>query len=389
MQITGRAVLVFEITGSVSALGTVYFFSYIPQLLLSQFAGVFADRYDRRRLLMRVQFLAAIGALVLGVLADTGTATLLNVCAASFALGACQAVQAPTANALISALVPRSALASAVTIQSATGNVSRILGPTLAAAVIPLFGVEALFYGNALSFVVIIGAWAATPVETLVAPVRARTFPAIAEGFRTVRQSPDLWAPIVLLAVISGVGLVYQPLGVAFTTDDLAGGDSDQGASLFGLLQAALGVGAVVGILVTSSVARRRPADALLFSTIAFSVALILLGATTITWVVLVVAVVLGGCHFAQTTVAMNLVQHQVPEALRGRVMAIHMLAFVGTFPVTSWIAGVIADVVGVRQTMVGAGAVCLAFALYALRWRPHIRMDGPPDLIPPLGEHG
>ena len=201
---------------------------------------------------------------------------------------------------------------------------------------------------------------------------------AVVEGVRAVRRAPDLWVPIVMLAFISAVGLVYQPLGVAFTTDDLSGGDADRGAFLFGLMQGALGAGAVVGVLAIDGFTRRRPGDALLFSSIGFSVALVLLGATDQTPIALGLSVVLGGFHFAQSTVAMNLVQHQVPEHLRGRVMGLHMVAFVGFFPITSWISGQVAGAIGTRATLSAAGVACLVFSLYALRWRPHVRIDGP-----------
>ena len=270
------------------------------------------------------------------------------------------------------------ALASAVSIQSATSNTTRIFGPLLAAGIIHVVGVAWLFYINAVSFVVIIFAWAATPVAHVAAKTAQRTLPAIVEGFRVVRRAPDLLVPIVMLAFLSGIGLVYQPLGVAFATDDLANGNEDLGSTLFGLFQGALGFGAVVGVLAIAKIAQRRPDDALMYTSIGFSVALVGLGATDVVAVVFVAAVLLGGFHFAQATVAMNLIQHQVRDEHRGRVMGIHMLAFVGIFPITSWIAGTIAEHVGARPTLVGAGLLCLVFSIWSLRWRHHVRIDGP-----------
>lgn len=249
MQNTGRAYLVYDITGSPAALGTIFFFTYVPQLLFSLFGGLLADRYDRRRLLLVVQSCLLGSALGMGALAQSGAATIVNVAAVSFVTGMLLAAQMPVTNALVPALVRRADLSSAVSLNAASNSAARIVGPLLVGVVVPVWGVAWLFWLNALSMPLLLLAWLRTPVT-----VRARTgdravFAAVADGIRYARSTPAVAVPIAVVAVLSGVGLVYQPLAVVYATDVLADGDDERGATLFGLLQAALGAGSVLGVL--------------------------------------------------------------------------------------------------------------------------------------------
>lgn len=378
MLVTARAVLVFDITGSTAALGLIYFFTFIPALVLGPFSGVVADRYDRRHILIGTQIIRAVGSFALGVLAATDTATLLNLAVISLALGSVQTFNGPAANALMPALVDREALTSAVTLNSVLQNASRIVGPLLAAAMIPTLGLESLFYANALAAVVIVVAWALTPAKARVGAVVESAVKSFGRGLRLVSRAPDLWVPILMVAVLSFFGLIYQPLSVALVTDTLADGDADRGAALYGIFQSTVGVGAVIGVVGTGRTTTRWPANSLMFTAVAFSLSLMLLGLTDLIGVALVAALLIGAFHFAQLTIAMNLVQHQVSEAYRGRAMSIYALAFVGLFPFSSFISGALASQIGVGTTLLAGGVVCLIFSLYALRWRKYVHMDGP-----------
>ena len=383
LQITGRAYLAYEITGSTSALGAVYFFSYIPQLVLAPHAGVLADRFDRRRMLVVVQLLLVGGALAMGVLAATETATVVNVSAVSLAIGIVQVLIGPVSQAVIPALVPTEDLSSAIALESANVSATRIVGPLLAGLLIPTVGVAWTFYGNAVASAALVVMWARTPLPAHVPVALGETaLQSIRAAVRFVRRTPEVGRPMVVVAFLSAVGLVYQPLAVAFATDVLAAGDSDTGAGYYGVLQAALGVGSVVGILGFAGMGRRFPGRALVVTMAGFSVLLVAFGLTTSFAAALVAFVGVGAFHFANSTLALDLVQHGTPDGMRGRVLSLHGMAWVGLFPFTSAVGGAAADAFGLRATLVWAGVACAAFTILYGR-RAHAAAELRPQPVP------
>lgn len=372
MQITGRAVLIFQVTGSTSALGAIYFFSYIPQLLFSQLAGIAADRFDRRRLLIAGQSLAALGAFAMGVLAITDTATVLTVGIVSFLIGAVMALLGPVGQAIMPSLVPRSHLSSAISISSASSSGARIVGPLLAGAMIPLTGVEWLFWVNAIALAALVSVWVMTPLDPQPRATERKTIEALGTAIRFVKTTRPVLVPIVALAFISAVGLVYQPLGIAYAEDILANGDEDLGSRYYGIVQAAIGIGSVIGILLLAR-STARTSRTFIVTAVGFSASLAALGMTDQFAIALLLSAAIGAFQFANATLVLNIVQHATPEVLRGRVMSIHMVAWIGLFPVTSWISGVIADRIGVMATLSGAGIACLAFCTTLARWLPAV----------------
>ncbi len=373
MQITGRAFLVYDITGSTSALGTIYLASYLPQLVLGPYAGAIVDRYDRRRTVLIGTSLLVVTSTVTGLLAATGTATLLTLSLVSLATGTLQTVTQTASMALMPALVDRDDLSSAVSMNAVTGSGTRVVGPLLAGALIPLLGVAWLFWLNALSLLPVLLVWSRTSVPPLVEQGSEGT--GVLEGLRFARRTPALAVSLPLLTVLSAIGMVYQPLGVAYTTAVLAHDDKTLGATYFGLFQGAIGVGALIGILAVGSLSERRPAALLLGTGAVFSVALVGLGLATTLPAALVIGVVLGGCQFANSNLTLALAQHHAPEELRGRVMSLAMVAFVGVLPLSSFVLGRVATAVGTQETFVLCGVVCMAAVLLALRWRATIRL--------------
>lgn len=377
LQITGRAFLVYDLTGSTSALGTIYLVSYGPQLFLAPYGGAIADRYDRRRTVLVGTWLLVACSVATGALAATGTATLLTLSAVSLVNGSVQTLTQTASMALLPSLVGREDVSSAVSLQAVTSSATRVVGPLLAGALIGYVGPEWLFYLNALSLLPVLLAWSRTRVPPTVAGPPGRG--AVLEGLRFTRRTPELAVPLALLAVLSAVGLVYQSLGVAYTTSVLADGDTTLGGTYFGLLQGAIGAGSLVAILALTSLGERRPSGVLLGTAGAFSIGLVALGLAGSLTTALAVAVVMGGCGFAHSNLTLALAQHHAPEELRGRVMALSLVAFIGIFPFSSYLLGWVASAVGTQQTFVGCGLVCLAATAVAVRWRTAIRL--------PLGE--
>lgn len=372
MQITGRAFLVYDITGSTSALGTIYLVSYGPQLFLAPYAGAIADRYDRRRTVVVGTWVLVATSVATGLLVVTGTADLLTLSAVSLVSGAVQTITQTASLALLPTLVEKDDLSSAVSLQAITSSATRVVGPLIAGALIPVVGVEWLFYLNALSLLPVIVAWMRTVVPST-EPIEGGTIAAVLEGLRFTRSTPAIGVPLALLTVLSAIGLVYQPLGVAYATAVLADGDRTLGGTYFGLLQGAIGVGAIVGILLLTSLSERRPAAVLVGTGAAFSIALSGLGLTASLPVALAIGLLIGACQFANSNLTLALAQHHAPDAMRGRVMSLSLVAFVGVFPFSSFGLGRLASGIGTQATFVGCGVVCLAASLVTLRWRRDI----------------
>ncbi|MDQ1434616.1 MAG: hypothetical protein QOF59_1432 [Actinomycetota bacterium] len=374
MQIVARASLAYDLTHQASSVGWIYFATYMPQLLLSMWGGVLADRFDRRRLLVGCQVAQMAGALVLGVLAATGTASLVNIAALSFVIGIANALNIPAAQALQPAVVSRASLSSAITLSTAGNSIARVLGPVLSSIVINGLGLRWAFWLNAASFLAVIFAWVLTrvPRQPRLAG-EVRSWEAMQQAMRYVRNDPRVWVPIVVSTFISSVGIVYQPLMLPFANRVLSHGSDHLGNARIGPLQAAIGLGAFVGILGLAGAGRRRPGFTLVVSAIAFSITLITLGRTSSYFVALAICFAMGAAQFANITVAINLVQHDVPEIMRGRVMSIQMMGLIGLVPIASLAGGTIADHVGIPATISGAGALCLVFSVWALRWQRHV----------------
>jgi MFS family permease len=373
LQITGRAYLIYHVTGSTTSLGTIYFLSYIPQLLLSQFGGVVADRFDRRRVLMTGELLMGIGAVLMAILAATDTATVLTVGALSVVLGAVATLTLPAQVALVPALVPRDELTSAMSLTGATQATTRVVGPLLSGALIPLIGVSWLFALNAASFLVILGVWAVTKVAPNPPMAEKGTFGAIAAGAKWVRDTPAVGVIVLTTFVVAGIGQVYQPLAVAFCTKVLAHGNDDRGATYYGLFQAAIGVGSAIGILSLATLARRQPRRALVISALGCAVSLFSLGLARNLPLAMVAALGIGVFQFALTTLSLTLIQHMAPEEMRGRVVSIHSVAFVGPLPLIGLAGGALASVIGLPNTLLGFGAFCLLYCIPFLRLARHL----------------
>jgi len=375
MQIVGRSFLAYQLTGKAESVGLVYFATYLPQLLFSVWGGVLADRLNRRRLLIVTQIAQALGAAGFGVLAATGTATVANIAGLSFVLGIGFMLAIPAAQALAPTVVPRSALTSAINLGTTTNSITRVFGPLLASLVIAGAGVEWVFWANAASFLAVIVAWLVTPVPPQPAMEEERSLDAIGAAVRYVRRTPAVAVPIGATSFLMVVGLVYQPLAIVYATRVLADGAKDLGQTYYGWSQAGVGVGAAIGILAFAGAGRRRPAATFVATAIAFSAALTALGLTSTFAVAMAILVMIGAFHFANLALAINLVQHEVPEVMRGRVMSIHMTGLVGVVPITALVSSLVADQVGIRATFTGAGLICVVFSLLLLRWSRHIRV--------------
>ena len=376
-QITGRGVLVYQATGSTTSVGSVYLATYLPQLVLLPVAGLLADRFDRRRFLMATSATQVCAAAVLALVATHRPLAMAAVYAVSFVQGTAQTLAAPTGLAMQPSLVPREAVASAVTVSIAVTNVARVFGPLLAGVVIATIGIAWVFAIASVSYLAVLVTWIVTKVAPSTHTNAERTSPStLLAGAAYVRARPALWVPVALLSALSGFGLVYQPLGVAFATHVLEHGHAKAGTRVFTEMQAAIGLGAAIGVAATSRLVR-RPLVGLVSTGVTFSVALFAFGLAPSPAFAVGVAFVLGAAHYANSNMVLVLVQSAVPDALRGRVMAVALFAWVGTIPVSSQVFGGVASAVGTRATFVGCSLVCLLATLAVLLRRGALPASG------------
>lgn len=359
MQRIGQDWLVLELTGSAFALGISMVCQFLPVLVGGVWGGVVVDRVDTRRLLMVTQAAQALLAAALATFALTGTASLPIVYGLAFGLGVVTVFDNPARHTFIAELVSEENIVNAQALSSLVNNAGRLIGPALAGGLIVLVGVGVTFMINAVSFVaVMIALWLMdvgalrrrTPVPR--APGQARA------GLLYVWRNPQLRLAILLVAVVSVFGQNFRVV-FPILASDVFGGD----ARIYGWLTAALGLGAVAGGFASAAAVSVTPRRIVLACG-AFGVATLGIAAAPVLAVALAAVVALGVTNMIFNTLARTLMQLGATPEMRGRVMAIHGLVFLGGTPVGGPLVGLLCEVWGARVGMLVSGLACLAGAL-------------------------
>ncbi len=360
MQRVAQDWLVLELTNSGTALGVVTALQFAPSILLGLWGGVLADRLDKRKLLFVTQSGLALVALLLGLLDVTGVVAYWHVLLLAFALGVISAVDMPVRQAFVVEMVGRDELTNAVAINSTTFNSARIIGPAIAGITITAVGTGWAFLANALSSVAVLAGLAAMRTAELhpSKPV-VRAKGQLREGFRYVRGRPDLMLTMVLIFVVGTFGLNFQ-----ITCALMAKQVFHHGASGYGLLSTALAVGAFGGAVVATRRTKRPTALFLLVTAGAFGLAEVVAGVMPNFGWTAVALVPTGLAMLAVTTAANSHIQLGVAPTMRGRVMALYLVCFMGGTPLGAPLIGWLAEVAGPRWGLVGGGLVCLLSAL-------------------------
>jgi MFS family permease len=356
MQRVAQDWLVLNLThNSGTALGLITGLQFAP-MLFSLWGGAVADRYSKRRILMVTQALMGGLALVLGVLALTGAVRIWQVYLLAFALGMITVVDNPTRQAFAVEMVGTDDMANAIALNSAVFNLARIAGPAIAGLVIAALGTPAAFLVNAASFgAVLIGLKLMRPGE-LHRVARAPRAPGqLREALSYVRARPRLWMTLILIFFVSTFGMNFQ-----VTNALMSRAVFHTGAGAFGLASAVFAVGALGGALIAAR--RRRPTLTLLVATaLAFSVFEVFSGLMPdfITFTLMLIPT--GLALLTLTTAANSTMQLGTTGSMRGRVMGLYMLVFLGGTPIGSPLAGWVAEVFGPRMVLVSGGLISLA----------------------------
>ncbi|GAB2469991.1 MFS transporter [Jatrophihabitans fulvus] len=356
MQRVAQDWLVLELTNSGTALGVVTALQFGPQLLLGLWGGVLADRYDKRRMLLGTQTALAMVALLLGLLDVTGVVTYWHVLVLAGLLGVVTAIDTPVRQSFVVEMVGKRELTNAVAINSTIFNAGRVLGPAIAGAMITAVGTGWAFLVNAASSAAVLAALAAMRAAELhPAPVVARAGGQLREGLAYVRGRRDLVLTMVLIFVIGTFGLNF-----AITCALMAKQVFHEGARGYGLLSTALALGACAGAIVATRRTRRPSALFLLTAAGAFSVFEVLAGVMPSFWLTFALLVPTGLAMLSVTTAANSHVQLGVAPTMRGRVMSLYLVCFLGGTPFGAPVVGWVAGAAGPRWGLVGGGLICL-----------------------------
>ena len=376
LQTVAQAWLVLELSSSGSALGVTVALQTVPVLVIGAWTGSVADAVDKRKLLLGTQALQGLLALVLGVLALTGAARLWMVWTLALGLGVARAFDTPTRQAFVSELVSGDALARAIGINSTVVSAARMVGPAAAGAIIALVGVGTCFLINAASFLGPLCALAGMDPSRLNRPeaLTARPEHAVRAGLSYVRGHREVLVPLLMMAIVGTLAFEFQ-----VTIPLMARSAFHLDAAGFGLLYAAMGVGAVVaGVTLAGRIPGR--VRTLAIAAAAFGVALAAAAAAPGPASAAVCLALAGAASVVYSSTTNATLQIRADPTMRGRVVALYVMAFMGSTAIGGPLVGVIGEVVGPRASLATGAVGCVAAVLLALAYA-HRRPGALPEL--------
>ena len=364
--------LVYRLTGSALLLGVVGFCGQIPTLLLSPVAGVLVDRHDRHRILVITQVLSALQSLALALLALPGIITVREILFLQVVQGVINAFDTPARQSFIVDMIEdRADLPNAIALNSSMVNGSRIIGPSIGGVIIAAVGEGWCFMIDAISYVAVIASLLAMLVAKK--PPRDQNTRVVEElraGFMYVSRSVPMRSALLLLALVATMGMPYTVLMPAIASGVLHGG-----AHTLGFLMTASGLGALAGALYLASRSSVLGLGrAMVVATIAFGVGLVAFSLSHAVWLSLLLLPIVGGGMMVETASTNTILQTIVEERMRGRVMSFYTMAFLGTAPLGSLLAGVAADRIGAPMTIFFGGLACVAAGIWFAARLPAIR---------------
>ncbi|HKY59938.1 MAG TPA: MFS transporter [Gemmatimonadota bacterium] len=370
MQNVAQGWLVLDLTDSAFMLGLVGFAGTVPMLFFLLVGGVYADRLDRRKLLVAAMTAMMVVAAILATLTQAAVVSVWHVFALSLLSGTALAMAAPAYQAFVHDLVGRRDLQNAIALNSAQFNVSRILGPSLAGIVIGPIGLAGCFGLNALSYLAAIGSLLLIKVTSRRTVMRSRLWESLVDGLRYARQRPRVQALLLLTALMSVLAMPYATL-LPIIARDILGLD----ASGLGYLFAIGGVGAVAGALsLAFRGAFHRRGVYLLGCLIATGVGVLALGLSRTLAVTVPALVVISFSATSSIALMNTLLQELVDDEMRGRVLGMYGLAFMGTFPIGNLLAGALAGLTSASTTLALTGAVLSMAVVVIAATRPRLR---------------
>lgn len=373
MDTAAEALLVYRLTGSSLLLGTVAFAGQIPISLFAPAGGFVADRFDRRKVVITTQTLSMLLAGALAFLTLTHRVTVTQVIILAAAMGIVNAFDIPTRQAFLVEMVGREDLMNAIALNSSMFQGARVVGPVIAGIIVYKIGEGWCFFGNSVSYIaVIVGL-----VLMRLAPRPRRVAPHVApiehvrEGFRYAANTAPIRALLLLIALVSLVAMPYSVLMPVFAENILHGT-----ARTYGVLMGAVGVGASLGALTLAS---RRGVNGLgrlvAVACAAFGSFMILFSFSKLYWLSICFLVPMGFAMMTQMASSNTLIQVMVPDRLRGRIMSVYSMMFMGMAPLGSLLYGALAERIGAPHTLALGGAFAILGAIFFGYNLPKIRV--------------
>lgn len=358
MQMTAQDWLVLELGGGGIGLGGVLALQFLPTLLFGLYGGVVADRVDKRRLLLVTQSVSGVLAGLMAVLVLSGAVTLPAVFVFAGLLGVSNAFDVPARQAFVAEMVGADLLPNAVALNSVTFNAARIVGPAVAGVLIGAIGTGWVFAINAGSYLAVLaGLFLMRTRELRPAPPTAREPGQFREGLRYVWTRRELRLPIILVGIVGTFGLNF-PVTLGLMASETFAGT----AATYGAFTSTLAVGSLVGAVLAT---RRRTISfrLLLGAATVFGLAEAAAGLMPTKSLFLLLLVPTGAAVLTFTTAANATVQLAAGEQMRGRVMSIYILVFLGTTPLGAPLIGLLSEHAGPRSGLVVGGLLCAAAA--------------------------
>lgn len=371
MQRIALSWLVYRLTGSAFLLGVVGFASQIPASVVAPLGGVLADRVNRQRFLIVIQILAMIQAFILAFLVLTNTIVFWHILVLSIFLGLIHAFDIPVRQSFIIEIVEkREDLGNAIALNSSMFNSARLIGPSIAGILIAVVGEGFCFLINAISFIAVIIALIAMkikPREKIIS--KSHIFKRLKEGFSYSFGFEPIRAILMLICLISLMGTFYAVLMPIFANDILRGG-----SHALGFLMSGAGIGALIGAFYLAS----RKTSVGLYNMIVIAattlgVGQILFSFSRVFWLSMILIVFVGFGLMVQMASSNTVLQTIVDDDKRGRVMSLYAMAFFGTAPFGSLLAGGLANRIGAPNTLMIGGLACIIGAILFARRLPNL----------------
>jgi MFS family permease len=362
MQMAAQSWLVLTLTGSATTLGVIVALQTLPVLLLGPYGGVIADRVDKRRLMVLLQIAMGVQALVLGVLTVAGAVRLWEIGALAFLLGLNNAFENPARQSFMLEMVGADSLRNAVSLNSVLVNVARVIGPAVAGVLIATLGEGVCFLVNAASFIPVVASLSMLDRSAILpSPVSGREPGQLREGLSYVRSTPELGVPLAMMALAGCLAYEFQ-----VTLPVMARQGLHAGATGYGFMTAAMGVGAVIGGLFVAAKGRTG-LPTLVLSATAFGVVLLLAALAPNLPAELLALALAGGANISFMSTGNSTLQLNALPSMRGRVMSLWFVAFQGSTPIGGPIVGWVMAAAGARAGLGLGGVTCLLVALLGL----------------------
>lgn len=368
MQSIAQSWLVYQLTKSSLLLGLVGFAGQIPVFLFAWVGGLVADRRSRHRTVIATQTASMVLAFILAALTLLGQVRVWEVLLLATCLGIVNAFDIPARQAFIIEMVVPQDLINAIALNSAMFNGARILGPAIAGITVAAIGEGWCFFGNGVSYIAVIAGLLLmhiTPREP--SAQRGSGLESVLEGFRYVKRTTPILALLLLLGVVSLTGMPYAVLMPIFADKIL-----HSGARGLGMLMGSTGIGALMATLI---LAAKREAHGLgrwiIYASMGFGASLILFSFSRSLFLSIALLLPAGFCMLIQMASSNTLIQTIVPDALRGRVMSVYSMMFMGMAPFGALMAGVAAHHIGSPRTVALGGGICIVGSLvFGSKWR-------------------